>query len=102
MSHIDSITPPGPVTVNPGASVDFDVAVSGVPSDVTGNLSVAGSDGVSASVVLTLDNPNLTVLIGGTGTLLGHQIRTTLGGLAGTVTVVSVTGGVAKLRYAAS
>lgn len=99
MSRVDSVTPAGPTTVAPGGTVDFAVAVSGVPGDDIVTLRFAASDGSAQSVGVTVDRQQLAAILSGApqaNEVLGEVLS---GG--GTLTVLSVTGGVATFRYTA-
>ena len=87
MSHVDSLSPAGPLTATPGQVITFTLGVSGVPADSSYTVTGVGSDGVPATVTVNVDRPDVQVLLGGSGTLAANQVRVTSSG--GTVAAVA-------------
>lgn len=102
MSHVESVSPAGPLTVLPGESVEFDVTVSGVPGDQSASLRFTGSDGSTISVGITVDLANLEGIIG-PGTPAGHQVLAEVFSGPGTLEALGSGGpGIARFRYTAA
>lgn len=99
MSHVDSITPAGPLVIAPGGSVDIDVFVSGVPGDDSATLRFTASDGSVITTTTTIDRDSLEGIL--TGTPQSHQVLGELVGAGSLTSVGPITGGW-RFRYTAA
>jgi hypothetical protein len=100
MSHIDSVTPPGPLTLAPGASRDLDVLVSGVPGDDTATLRFEASDGSVVTTTVTIDRAALEGAVN-SGSPAANQVFAALVGAGTLVSAGAITGGW-RFRYTAA
>lgn len=99
MSHIDSITPAGPLTLAPGDSVTLDVLVSGVPGDDSVTTRFAASDGSTVTQSITIDRAALEAIT--SGTPAPNQVLGELVGSGSLQSVGAITGGW-RFRYTAA
>lgn len=101
MSHVTAVTPAGPLTVLPGAVVDFDVDVTGVPADDSGSLRFVGSDGGVILVNVTVDRADLAGIL--TGVPKPNEVLGQIVTGGGTLALVGPVGaGKIRFRYTAA
>lgn len=99
MSHIDSVSPAGPLTLAPGASINVDVLVSGVPGDDTATLRFTASDGSTVTSTVTIDREALKGSLG-SGAPAASEVFGELVGAGTLESVGGITGGW-RFRYTA-
>lgn len=86
MSHVNAISPAGPLTATAGQTLVFDIDAT-VPEDASYSLSAQGDDGSTVSVSVTVDRPALALVFGSGGALAPHEARVTASG--GTLAAVA-------------